>query len=53
MAGVRVVVRYRRAVSYGLHAPLAALEMAGTDCGMRLGVTAGTARSGSRLARSA
>ncbi|MGP8000968.1 MAG: hypothetical protein ACLPKI_27145 [Streptosporangiaceae bacterium] len=45
MADVRVVVRYRRAVSYGLHAPLAALEIAGTDCEVRLGVTAGTVRS--------
>jgi hypothetical protein len=40
-----MVVRYRRAVSYGLHALLAALEMAGTDREMRVGVTAGTARS--------
>ena len=37
--------RYRSAVSYGLHAPLAAPEMTGTDCEARLGVTAGTARS--------
>jgi hypothetical protein len=45
VADVRVVVRYRRAVSYGLHALLAALEMAGTGREVRPGVTAGIARS--------
>jgi hypothetical protein len=42
-----VVVRYRRALSYGygLHALLAALEMAGTGREVRPGVTAGIARS--------
>jgi B12-binding domain/radical SAM domain protein len=40
VAGVRVVVRYRKAVSYGMHALMAALETAGADCTVRLGTTA-------------
>ena len=51
-----MVVRYRKAVSYGMHALLAALEAAGADCEVRLGRTAaecaeqiGTAAAGSVL----
>jgi B12-binding domain/radical SAM domain protein len=40
VAEVCVVVRYRKAVSYGMHALLAALEAAGADCEVRLGRTA-------------
>ncbi|MFI6601669.1 TIGR04013 family B12-binding domain/radical SAM domain-containing protein [Nonomuraea sp. NPDC050536] len=36
---VRVVVRYRRAVTYGVHALLAALRTAGVDGEVRLGAT--------------
>ena len=39
VADVCVVVRYRKAVSYGVHALLAALEAAGADCEVRLGAT--------------
>ncbi|MGK5556179.1 TIGR04013 family B12-binding domain/radical SAM domain-containing protein [Actinomadura kijaniata] len=36
---VGVVVRYRKAVTYGVHALLAALETAGTECEVRFGTT--------------
>lgn len=36
---VDVVVRYRKAVTYGVHALMAALETAGTEHGLRLGTT--------------
>ncbi|MDA0642013.1 MULTISPECIES: TIGR04013 family B12-binding domain/radical SAM domain-containing protein [Nonomuraea] len=36
---VDVVVRYRKAVTYGVHALLAALETAGVEHGLRLGTT--------------
>ena len=35
-----LVVRYRKAVSYGMHALMAALETAGADCTVTLGGTA-------------
>jgi hypothetical protein len=37
---VGLVVRYRKAVSYGMHALMAALETAGADCTVTLGGTA-------------
>ena len=40
VADVCVVVRYRKAVTYGVHALMAALEAAGADCDVRLGATA-------------
>ena len=40
VADVCVVVRYRKAVTYGVHALMAALEAADADCDVRLGVTA-------------
>jgi B12-binding domain/radical SAM domain protein len=40
VADVCVVVRYRKAVTYGTHALLAALEAAGAECDVRLGATA-------------
>src|SRR5690606_9203161 len=36
---VTVVVRYRKAVTYGVHALLAALDTAGADCRILLGET--------------
>ncbi|WP_242659544.1 TIGR04013 family B12-binding domain/radical SAM domain-containing protein [Thermostaphylospora chromogena] len=36
---VCVVVRYRKAVTYGVHALLAALEVSGAECDLRLGTT--------------
>ena len=36
-----MVVRYRRAVTYGVHALMAALESANAGCDVRLGTTAG------------
>jgi len=40
MTDVGLVVRYRKAVSYGMHALMAALETAGADCSVALGGTA-------------
>ncbi|MEU8192298.1 TIGR04013 family B12-binding domain/radical SAM domain-containing protein [Microbispora amethystogenes] len=37
---VSVVVRYRKAVTYGVHALLGAMETAKAECDLRLGVTA-------------
>ncbi|MBB5075798.1 TIGR04013 family B12-binding domain/radical SAM domain-containing protein [Nonomuraea endophytica] len=37
---VSVVVRYRKAVTYGVHALLAALERAGAECEIHFGATA-------------
>jgi B12-binding domain/radical SAM domain protein len=39
VADVCVVVRYRKAVTYGVHALMAALESAGAGCDVRLGAT--------------
>jgi B12-binding domain/radical SAM domain protein len=39
VADVCVVVRYRKAVTYGVHALMAALEAAGADCEVRLGTS--------------
>lgn len=39
MGDVCVVVRYRKAVTYGVHALMATLEASGADCEVRLGRT--------------
>jgi B12-binding domain/radical SAM domain protein len=39
VADVCVVVRYRKALTYGVHALMAALEAAGAECEVRLGTT--------------
>lgn len=39
MADVCVVVRYRKALTYGVHALMAALEAAGSECEVRLGTS--------------
>jgi B12-binding domain/radical SAM domain protein len=39
VADVRVVVRYRKAVTYGVHALMAALEATGAECEVRLGTS--------------
>ena len=36
---MRVVIRYRKAVTYGVHALMAALEATGTECEVRLGTS--------------